>query len=79
MVHMLNKLWCVRVMLMAIKNSRGNIKKMSLADDCVKYKMAAVLTQKTRILGNIVEEIITSDGKDRYNHHTSGLERNTRY
>ena len=52
---------------------------MSLVDDCEKYKMAAILTTETRISGNIVEEIITSDRKHKYNHYTAGLERNTRY
>ena len=56
----------------------ANRKKTCLADDMQRFKMAALCTSETKISGNRVDTLKTTDGKQRYFHYTSGLSKNTK-
>ena len=57
----------------------ANKKKTSLADDMKKYDLTALCTTETKLSGNKVHTLTTSDGKNKYYHYTSGLQKNTKH
>ena len=56
----------------------ANKKKRSLADDMKRYKINVLCTTETKINGNRVDLLKTTDGQTKYHHYTSGLQKNTK-
>ena len=57
----------------------GNKKKNTLADDMVNFKMAVICTTETRMSGEKVQTIKTTDKKKSFHHYISGKDTKTRY
>ena len=69
----------MRIGTLNIQGGNSESKQINIIEDMYAYKLDALLTTETRISGNVVKEIATLDGKQKYKFYTSGLKKNTRY
>ena len=69
----------MRIGTLNLQGGNSESKKMNIIEDMYAYKMDALLITETRISGNIMKEMATLDGKQKYKFYTSGLNKNTRY